>query len=97
MWIGSANSNGLSVYDPDRQVFDSIDPLPMGSSGGAPNIDRLWRDEYGRVWVFVANYGIVLYSAAGRISLLTPQQAQGNPKAIAVAALLAGTSSAAKP
>ena len=30
------------------------------------------------------------YSAAGRISLLTPQQAQGNPNAIAVAGVLAG-------
>jgi len=79
LWIGAANSNGLSVYDPDRQVFDSIDPLPMGSSGGAPNIDRLWRDEYGRVWVFVANYGIVLYSAAGRILQRHPLTELGLP------------------
>ena len=35
----------------------------------------------------------VFYTAAGRISLLAPQQAQGNPNAIAVAAVLAGAGS----
>lgn len=81
LWIGSANANGLSVYDPDRQVFDSIEPLPrgQGSAGGAPNIDRLWHDEFGRVWVFVANYGIVLYSSAGRIIQRHPLAELGLP------------------
>lgn len=35
----------------------------------------------------------MFYSAAGRISLLTPQQAQGNPNAIAVADVLAKAAS----
>ena len=42
-----------------------------------------------------ATNATLYYSAAGKISLLTPQQAQGNPKAIEVAPVLAKMS--AKP
>jgi len=69
LWIGSKNYNGLTVYNTRTQVFDSIQRLPEVSGPSAvPNVDRIWADEYGRIWVFVANYGIVIYSAeTGRI------------------------------
>lgn len=83
LWIGSAESHGLMVYNPDRQAFDSIEPVPVGEHsagrGGAPNIDRIWRDEYDRVWVFVANYGIVLYSTDGKILERHPLAELGLP------------------
>jgi len=87
LWIGAANSTGLTLYDPERQVFDSIEPVPVGppadsgsvTAGIAPNIDRLWLDEYDRIWVFVANYGIVLYSATGKILQRHPMAELGLP------------------
>jgi len=70
LWIGS--HNGLAVYDVDRDNFADIDPLPSppiqpGRPTDDDDIDLIWQDERQRVWVFVANYGIVLYSASGHI------------------------------
>jgi len=70
LWIGSKNLNGLTVYNTRKQAFEPIEPLPdvSGPSAVEPNVDRIWADEHGRIWVFVANYGIVIYSArTGRI------------------------------
>lgn len=39
----------------------------------------------------------IYYSAAGRVALLTPEQAKANPKAIEVASVLAKMGSTAKP
>jgi ligand-binding sensor domain-containing protein len=68
LWIGTHNQ--LKVYDLDKHALDPIQPLPasLTDPGAGNNVDHCWRDEYGRVWVFVANYGIVIYSgASGRV------------------------------
>lgn len=74
LWIGSENFNGITVYNTRTQAFDSIQRLPeVSGSSAVPNVDRIWPDEYGRIWVFVANYGIVIYSAGtGRILEIHP-------------------------
>jgi len=69
LWIGSSNYNGLTVYNTHKHGFEPIEPLPaVSGTSVAPNVGRIWADEYDRIWVFVNNYGIVIYSSqTGRI------------------------------
>jgi len=82
LWIGGDNPTGLAVYNTDHQAFDSIEPLPLkeGRQAETYKVAKLWPDEYGRIWAFVSNYGIVIYSAAsGRILQRHPLKELGLP------------------
>lgn len=68
LWIGS--QDGVSVFNNQTQAFDTIQQIPLQQDRRRPkyDVDLLWRDEYARVWTFISNYGLVLYSAtSGRI------------------------------
>jgi ligand-binding sensor domain-containing protein len=68
LWVGT--HNGMAVYDIDARVFDPVDSIPgiEPKMSTDANVDQLLQDEYDRIWVFVANFGIVIYSAStGRI------------------------------
>ena len=66
LWIGT--QTGMSIYDIDRQVFVPVDPLLPGQEKAVleGDVDQFWRDESGHIWALIDNYGIVIYSAAGR-------------------------------
>ncbi|HEX3081133.1 MAG TPA: hypothetical protein VHQ04_11740, partial [Puia sp.] len=62
IWIGSFD--GITIINPDQGGFIKTMAVPFQKSNKNEvfDINLMWVDEYDRIWVFVANYGLVLYS-----------------------------------
>ncbi len=63
LWIGTFN--GITIYDPENGRFKENIVIPLKKTKGVDfdfDVDLLYKDEYGRIWVFIANYGLVVYS-----------------------------------
>jgi signal transduction histidine kinase/ligand-binding sensor domain-containing protein len=66
VWIGT--SDGLQAYDPDRKRFLQIDSLPATHDGGRNhNIAFIYPDQYNHVWVYVTDFGLLVYDASGKL------------------------------
>ena len=59
LWIGT--DNGLTVYDPSTGRFIKTDTLPF-KKYKQQNINAVFTDQYNHVWVFLPDYGLVIYS-----------------------------------
>ena len=61
IWIGT--SDGLCIYDPDKNSFTRMEPLPFLKDIKFPfTIDNLYVDIFSNIWTFIGNYGVVIYS-----------------------------------
>lgn len=62
LWIGTFD--GLTVYNVEKKKFEKLAPLPFTKEvHNSFCVDRILIDQYQHIWVFIANYGIVIYSA----------------------------------
>jgi ligand-binding sensor domain-containing protein len=59
LWIGT--DDGLTVYNPSTGKFIKTDSLPFKKYKQL-NINCVFTDEYKNVWVFLPDYGMVIYS-----------------------------------
>ncbi len=62
LWIGT--SDGITVYNPDRRQFTTI-RIPLEKAKNTNygfDIHLQYTDEFDRVWVFIASYGLVIFS-----------------------------------
>src|SRR6266498_2500585 len=59
LWIGT--DDGLTVYDPSTVRFIKTDTLPFNKNKQF-NINNVFTDQYNHVWVFLPDYGLVIYS-----------------------------------
>ncbi|HET7000366.1 MAG TPA: two-component regulator propeller domain-containing protein, partial [Puia sp.] len=62
IWIGSFD--GITIIHPEEKGFIKPIAVPFQQSNKneAFDINLMWVDEYERIWVFVANYGLIVYS-----------------------------------
>jgi len=67
IWIGSFD--GITIINPDQGGFIKTMAVPFQKSNKNEvfDINLMWVDEYDRIWVFVANYGLVLYSGKDHV------------------------------
>lgn len=62
LWIGTYD--GLTVYNVSSNSFERFDPLPFKKVANESFcIDKLFIDQYENIWIFIANYGIAIYSS----------------------------------
>lgn len=62
LWIGT--NNGLTVFDINKNRFKSPQKLPFSQKKGYPlQISFITEDVYGRIWMYVSNYGFAVYDA----------------------------------
>ncbi|MBE7169539.1 MAG: hypothetical protein INR73_03070 [Williamsia sp.] len=65
LWIGTYD--GFTIYNVEKQAYERFEPLPFKKEGNnAFCIDKFFIDPYGHIWLFVANYGIAIYSGETR-------------------------------
>ena len=65
LWIGSFD--GISIINPDMVGVKKNIPVPFqknNKDNDGYDINLLYRDEYNRIWAFIANYGLVIYSGS---------------------------------
>ena len=60
IWIGS--NDGLFVYDPSKKSFTQFESIVFEKSTPNISIDLISVDHFNRVWVFVKNIGVIIYS-----------------------------------
>src|SRR6266498_758360 len=62
IWVGA--NDGLFVYDVHKKSFAHFEPIPFQKKPNIQNIgiDYIFVDGFNRVWVFVRNLGLVIYS-----------------------------------
>ncbi len=62
LWIGSFD--GITIINPGQGGLKKTITVPFQKSNGNDGFDinGMFVDEYERIWVFVANYGLVIYS-----------------------------------
>ena len=62
IWIGSFD--GITIINPGQGGLKKTITVPFQKSNGNDGFDinGMFVDEYERIWVFVANYGLVIYS-----------------------------------
>jgi ligand-binding sensor domain-containing protein len=59
LWIGT--DDGLTVYDPSIRKFIETDTLPFKKYKQL-NINAVFTDQFNHVWMFLPDYGLVVYS-----------------------------------
>jgi len=65
LWVGTFD--GLAVFNIISQKKEWVSPLPFQKKGGHNfNIDLIHKDDDQNIWVFVANYGLAVYSGKTR-------------------------------
>ncbi|HEY6978855.1 MAG TPA: hypothetical protein VH396_21305, partial [Chitinophagaceae bacterium] len=62
IWIGT--DDGLCVFDSEKKSFIQIEKLPFQRTNAIQNhsIDLIFVDQFDRVWVFIKNLGLAIYS-----------------------------------
>jgi ligand-binding sensor domain-containing protein len=62
IWIGT--DDGICVFDPYKNAFIHVEKIPFRRTGAIQNysVDLIFVDQFERVWVFVKNLGVVVYS-----------------------------------
>lgn len=62
IWIGSYN--GLTIYNLLTKKYEQYESIPFYKNRHAGfSIDNIYIDHNKNIWLFIANYGIVIYSA----------------------------------
>ncbi len=72
LWIGSFD--GITVYNIKEGLFKTPESIPLqknNSNNNGFDINLFYKDEFGRIWAFIANYGIVIYSGHDNSVMLT--------------------------
>jgi signal transduction histidine kinase/ligand-binding sensor domain-containing protein len=72
LWIGTFD--GITVYNIREGRFKTTVSIPFQRSSNSNNefdINLFHQDEFGRIWAFVANYGMVIYSGHDNSVLLS--------------------------
>jgi ligand-binding sensor domain-containing protein len=65
LWIGTFD--GIAIYDPYEGRFKKRVGIPLKKSNDYNydfDVNLFFKDEYERIWAFIANYGLVIYSGA---------------------------------
>src|SRR5205814_5985750 len=62
IWIGS--DDGLFIYDPQKKSLLQFQPITFQRKQNTQgiSIDLISVDRFNRVWVFVKNLGVIIYS-----------------------------------
>jgi ligand-binding sensor domain-containing protein/two-component sensor histidine kinase len=65
LWIGTYD--GLAIYNTRTKIFERFSPIPFLKNQNTNfSIDNIFIDRNGNIWLFIANYGVVIYSAHTR-------------------------------
>ncbi|HTJ12994.1 MAG TPA: ATP-binding protein [Dinghuibacter sp.] len=64
LWIGTYD--GVTMYDTVSGVCTLPEPIPFPrhKEDSAYNVNTMYADEFGHLWVFLANYGLTIYDGA---------------------------------
>lgn len=99
IWIGT--DNGLNIFDPETKSFIKYEKIPFQKNERVQNysVDILFVDQFNRIWVFIKNLGLVIYSGTNYTILQVHQISEfdlpyiGDDKKIFNDALLIDSSS----
>lgn len=62
LWIGT--DNGIAVYNIKTKSFERFDSIPFPKRRDINrSVNKIFIDRYDNIWLCIANYGIVVYSA----------------------------------
>jgi ligand-binding sensor domain-containing protein len=64
IWMGGYG--GLRIYDPEKNLFCSIDSVPQTKDNAYSqrNVNFIFVDRYGHAWVNFPDYGLLVFSGA---------------------------------
>ncbi len=68
LWIGT-RSHGISIYDPAFGTFEHISTTHGSVRLPTNNINTLYADKQGNVWIGTENYGIMRISETGGLTI----------------------------
>lgn len=87
LWVGSAQ--GLNIYNIQTQAWEKIPVIPFlkNKNNDSFTIRTIYSDSQYRVWIFVENYGVLLFNARSNsiLKVIPLQTLCRNPKSIELA------------